>query len=496
VISNRDIRSMRSLDLWLQYVDTQVVVPLFDEDPREYSVQTLVSVDWSEISAHWKPIIRDRDTSALDRITSRADLSRMLKWLYEHDSTDRMVEVYNHILSDVFKPSRVRPQSLEWRIDALLDHLRLVPFLAARFTGLSSWSNADLQESIALKIQSRGYEILQALVLSADAAGELVVVPFQVALQRLHSISFDGVAKLVELCALTIQSPDLAMDLLLNCLESESIRLMTGRPAVITHFTRNVIGVALEHISEAKEQGMTRDDLLHLRDAHEERDGYPLVEVAFRIDAKSAPQTSAHVRFTTASVPENRPAAKHVSIDAIVIQSQPGSAKLKCFHPLPIFVEQCSWTMTTYAPFVTSQTMLSAMRVFASMDDEVCALAGSLLGLEPATPAGRESEAGSPEPVTPVPRSSLNASQKMAVNMALESPLVLIWGPPGTGKTQTIVETILRLQDKFPDDRILVTAPTHNAVDNVMRRYLVVRSVDDGPMVLRVSTEVSTDQSA
>ncbi|KAK7955322.1 hypothetical protein PG988_016016 [Apiospora saccharicola] len=83
----------------------------------------------------------------------------------------------------------------------------------------------------------------------------------------------------------------------------------------------------------------------------------------------------------------------------------------------------------------------------------------------------------------------LNAGQSEAVRAALTHPLVSIWGPPGTGKTQTIVEILLGLQQKFPAERILVTAPTHNAVDNVMRRYLSMRG-KEGPTALRVSTEL------
>jgi type I site-specific restriction endonuclease len=71
-----------------------------------------------------------------------------------------------------------------------------------------------------------------------------------------------------------------------------------------------------------------------------------------------------------------------------------------------------------------------------------------------------------------------------------------LWGPPGTGKTHTIVRIIKQLQKSPGSKRILVTAPTHNAVDNVMRKYLSSGTAGGQIDVvesntLRVSTDVS-----
>lgn len=90
-------------------------------------------------------------------------------------------------------------------------------------------------------------------------------------------------------------------------------------------------------------------------------------------------------------------------------------------------------------------------------------------------------------PPPPFPR--LNASQSSAVLASLTHPIICLWGPPGTGKTETIVSILVALRAHHPDVRLLVTAPTHNAVDNVMLRYLPAASPDDPPP-LRVSTEV------
>lgn len=45
--SNRDVKSMQNLDLWLDFVDTREIIPLFERNARECTVPTMVGVDWS-----------------------------------------------------------------------------------------------------------------------------------------------------------------------------------------------------------------------------------------------------------------------------------------------------------------------------------------------------------------------------------------------------------------------------------------------------------------
>lgn len=67
---------------------------------------------------------------------------------------------------------------------------------------------------------------------------------------------------------------------------------------------------------------------------------------------------------------------------------------------------------------------------------------------------------------------NLNDSQREAVDFALSSEEVaLIWGPPGTGKTQTLVEIIRQLVRN--DKRVLVCGASNLAVDNILARLSV-----------------------
>lgn len=64
----------------------------------------------------------------------------------------------------------------------------------------------------------------------------------------------------------------------------------------------------------------------------------------------------------------------------------------------------------------------------------------------------------------------LNESQKQAISFALLSELTVIHGPPGTGKTSTIVEYIIQHLKLYPNKRILITAPSNIAADTIIER--------------------------
>ncbi|OAL39183.1 hypothetical protein AYO20_01501 [Fonsecaea nubica] len=65
--------------------------------------------------------------------------------------------------------------------------------------------------------------------------------------------------------------------------------------------------------------------------------------------------------------------------------------------------------------------------------------------------------------------STLNPSQQDAVRFALGAPeIALIHGPPGTGKTYTLIELILQLLKR--KQRVLVCGPSNISVDNIVER--------------------------
>ena len=97
---------------------------------------------------------------------------------------------------------------------------------------------------------------------------------------------------------------------------------------------------------------------------------------------------------------------------------------------------------------------------------------------------------------------SLNNSQKEAIRFALASnDIILIHGPPGTGKTHTLIELIIQMVRRRL--RVLVCGPSNVSVDNIVERLApnkvpVVRIGHPArllPSVLEHSLEVLTHTS-
>jgi hypothetical protein len=63
---------------------------------------------------------------------------------------------------------------------------------------------------------------------------------------------------------------------------------------------------------------------------------------------------------------------------------------------------------------------------------------------------------------------ALNASQRAAVKLCAESSVAFVWGPPGTGKTATLVHIIDELLAR--GERILLASTTNAAIDQVIAK--------------------------
>lgn len=107
----------------------------------------------------------------------------------------------------------------------------------------------------------------------------------------------------------------------------------------------------------------------------------------------------------------------------------------------------------------TARQLAAIGRVAAAGDDRVGRLRDIALGLD----CPEVSEVPEPGWVNP----GLNDSQKQAVRLALGArDFALIHGPPGTGKTTTLLEVVLQAVRR--GERVLVAAPSNLAVDNLL----------------------------
>jgi ATP-dependent RNA/DNA helicase IGHMBP2 len=84
---------------------------------------------------------------------------------------------------------------------------------------------------------------------------------------------------------------------------------------------------------------------------------------------------------------------------------------------------------------------------------------------------------------------NLNESQQRAVTAIVENEnMVIVHGPPGTGKTTTLIEAIVQLVKA--EEKILVSAPSNTAVDNIAKGLL-----SQGVKVLRVGNVSKVDET-
>lgn len=84
--------------------------------------------------------------------------------------------------------------------------------------------------------------------------------------------------------------------------------------------------------------------------------------------------------------------------------------------------------------------------------------------------------------------SHLNKSQQFAVNAIVQNEqLCIVHGPPGTGKTTTLIEAILQLVKN--GEKILLCAPSNAAVDNIAKGLIKQRV-----KLLRVGNMGKTDE--
>ena len=481
VISDRDTRTLQVLDQWLSLIDTKEIMPLFDKSEREYALPTMGDVDWSSTPAFIREIGRDARYANLELLERPAELVTLLEWLLSHGQRARLRKVFDYLLSSFMDNNR---QNLKaFMLEAMVDFLRKQPPLVISFALLGSW--AQFPMPIQRVLIERATDLLKAIIAAANEMQILIVKPFVYILTQITDMSFLTFSSLAENISLMVRSSEIALDLLLGCLEPHGARLLTARPEVVHYFMKNCIGIAIEHTDEANESKSVREDLLNLTLDSETG----LVRSHVRIDSHTSIRFSAndHIQLTPSSPPTNSIELNLGSVDALVEAAEPGSVSFQFLHPLPSFLESCSWRAKHCGSFATSRAMFEALNNFVTDPGKFCVIQHRLLALSDGVSMDESDQEASA-----VQCGDLNQSQKDAVMAAMHSPLTCLWGPPGTGKTYTLA-VILELLSSAPDRRILVTAPAHNAVDNIMRKYMGNAELNKNGKcsALRVSTDVN-----
>jgi superfamily I DNA and/or RNA helicase len=124
--------------------------------------------------------------------------------------------------------------------------------------------------------------------------------------------------------------------------------------------------------------------------------------------------------------------------------------------------EGATWRLDLAADEASRVRQQGALRRVATADGRLGELRGVLLGERAPT---------FDEPTSDEPAAHLNPSQAAAVRFALAAKdVAVIHGPPGTGKTTTVVELIRRAVAR--GKRVLACAPSNHAVDHLLAGLL------------------------
>ena len=125
-----------------------------------------------------------------------------------------------------------------------------------------------------------------------------------------------------------------------------------------------------------------------------------------------------------------------------------------------ITIAATQWIDTTAACALVVAPWFLYDRLLQALDAiDVPSLALTLFGKQPPTRTS-----------APLQRdhTALNASQRAAVQLCADSNLAFVWGPPGTGKTVTLVHVIDELLAR--GERILLASTTNAAIDEILAK--------------------------
>ena len=204
------------------------------------------------------------------------------------------------------------------------------------------------------------------------------------------------------------------------------------------------------------------------------------IKGTYRLDLKTSFRVGDHVRLRSATTPKNAPFRKPRVLDSIVVRAGQGELILKSMEPPP--PDRCSWYVLSAGNTTTTTAMMQAVRALAKEKNNCCGIFSKVVpGIIDDPPLQTEQ---SQAPSTTSTDLNLNASQSRAVSEAIREDLTLVWGPPGTGKTTTIVRIINQWHRSLKENQhILVAASTNNAVDNVLEKFVKESGTPDIDLV-------------
>ncbi|EJD42902.1 RNA-directed RNA polymerase [Auricularia subglabra TFB-10046 SS5] len=474
VISNRDRVAHQAFDLRFEHVQTEEVLRETKE-PRHYQLASLAGYDWTTQPSFANVFSAPRDRiSPLLRDRSLQDLDDLMSFAVSHRADEHVFWIFEHLLSrNPFPVSNV----LSWIITVPeLCYVVLKRFEFETETPHAAWD--DL-----------GFTVLRGIIRCATVFGIASLVALEKLGKYIAALQVQDYADLMYLAANCVRGQELARELLLVLHEQRGDSSL--------YYERQILTVACDRMEEAFDKCpcddagrvRRRDKGIRTRLSTSADDvGATIVKADVRVDKPSTVRLHSHVRIQ-AELAADGPHVHRLVLDGVVIEAPRGELKIKLFGPLPPELPDMDWDIFDAGSVATTKAMLDAIVKLRAEGKGCCALAPLIDGT-----AGNEGGFDQSTNVHPWENDGhLNEGQLAAVK-SVESPLSLIWGPPGTGKTTVVLSILELFLRQMPDCKILMAASTHNAVDNVLERFATIaaqRQLLDLDHVLRISTDVS-----
>ncbi|KAF8877847.1 RNA dependent RNA polymerase-domain-containing protein [Gymnopilus junonius] len=469
VVSNRDRVAHQLFDLWFDHVPTEETIRRFQRTPAPYRFNDLKDVDWNSVAEDMQEIINLKGIFFRNIPNLKLSSIRL-----KHNEDSMAEELSRRMMPEIEKAMSIAIHQQPFPRAFAVHWIEQYPPLT--FTLL------------------KAYPPDESLRLQAD------LEPFAHLIIRniIRELSLQHYIELLMLTAMSVRAKTLVQEVLLVLNDSRLEHCEESPVNAYGH--KHALGVAFDRAEEAADECPCNEDgrprkKMRVPPSHAKLTFGPKysengeVIANIRIDARNSIRLHSHVRLQAASKAENRWIEAPI-MDGVVVQAEKGQLKINLFHPAPPEMEAMDWNMYDAGSTVTatSNAMMDAIQRLLNDGEDACAFHGLITGADDSMTYD-ESEFGT---FIPGPDAGLNESQVRAVE-SWRKPLSLIWGPPG--KTTVIVQVlfdIIRKHENVP--KILMTASTHNAVDNVLERFIAINDQEKlltEEQILRVATDQS-----
>lgn len=380
-------------------------------EPRQYKLASLSDMDWADMDLYREVFTATRDQlPAILRPKTSQELDRLMFFGIDHRAVEHQFWIFEHALTIDSLP-----------VSSLCVWIDAAPELAYVVLKQFDPTATPLNDIWRTEI---GSGVLRAVIRSATTFGIASLVALEKLKPIISTIDASEYAETLYLASLCVRGTDLAREtlLVLNDVRSDEPR----------YADKQLLAVVADRAEEAFDEcPLYEDGAVHRRakgiltklDRPPDAEDLTLASADIRVDKPSTIRLHSHVRVQAANAPDG-PHVHRMLLDGVVKQAMRGTVKIQVLQPLPPEFKDMDWDLYDAGSVATARAMLDAVAKLATDGRECCELADLITEADGADP-----------PIIPTSMPAweddrLNESQLAAVN-SIDSPLALIWGPPG-----------------------------------------------------------------